>query len=403
MFCTRSTPPQAGRADSLLPPRYIEQTPVPIGFKAQGFCIFTRLLSGALRLLILTKLLHPLQFPRKRNIINMDNHPQEEFMANQKKPIYEEENQPGSTLMKVIGALVCFGLAVLMVYLSLAEPQQGTAMVAIRNITRGIGGSLSVLLSLIFVWIGILFVFSARGRKLRIWRILMNALLFLCVFTGVHLFSAQEIIETRMMLTTFPNFISHSYQYGAGGGALGALLAYPLYTGIGSWGGLIVTILLALLSLTATGHTQKFVRWTRRNAENAKYRSDQRRKVKEQDRVFDYSEYDELEIQPQPRPRAQARRRAEDDYMIINSTPDPCSCAARPSLRPRPRPAARRSSTRRSSTAKPLWKSPPLNTRASWRSPSPCASCARAARKCRKMRRRSLQRRPAAQHASRAT
>ena len=67
-------------------------------------------------------------------------------MANQKTPIYEEENQPGSTLMKVIGALACFGLAVLMVYLSLAEPQQGTAMVAIRNITRGVGGSLSVLL-----------------------------------------------------------------------------------------------------------------------------------------------------------------------------------------------------------------------------------------------------------------
>ena len=264
-------------------------------------------------------------------------------MANQKTPIYEEENQPGSTLMKVIGALACFGLAVLMVYLSLAEPQQGTAMVAIRNITRGIGGSLSVLLSLIFVWVGALFVFSARGKKLRVWRILMNALLFICVFTGVQLFSAQEIIESHMRLTTFPNFVSCSYQLGTGGGALGALLAYPLYMGIGSWGGLIVTILFALLSLTATGHTQKFVRWTRRNAETARYKSDQRRKVKEQERMFDYSEYDELEMQPQPpRSRPQSRRRVEEDYMIINSTPEPAQPRRKAEPAPKTAPARKK-------------------------------------------------------------
>ena len=259
-------------------------------------------------------------------------------MANRKQqPVYEEQAESnGAPLLKVLGAVVCFGLAVLLVYLAVAQPQVGTAMETIRDVMRGVGGSLNLLLSLMLVWIGVLLVFSAKDKRVRILNVIMNFLLFMCAFTAVQLFSARTIIEQQMHLTTFANFVVKSYLNGAGGGAIGSLLAYPLYIYVGQWGGLIVVLLLAALCLIATGRAQKFYNWTVRRAEAGQHHMEQRRNQRNVEHLFDYSnEYDEydgyapaqpirrnpVQRTPQPRP---VRRTSESsrDYMIID-TPAP--------------------------------------------------------------------------------
>ena len=189
-------------------------------------------------------------------------------MANQRRqPVYEDQSESAGAPIKILLAVACFGLAVLLVYLATAQPQPGTAMGAIRDVMRGIGGSIHPLLALVLVWIGVLLAFSARGKRVRVLNVITNSLLFLCAFTAVQLFSARVILEQHMSITSFANFISQSYQFGAGGGALGALLAYPLYLYAGGeWGGLIVVLLVALLCLLATGRAQRAYRWASRRA-----------------------------------------------------------------------------------------------------------------------------------------
>ena len=210
-------------------------------------------------------------------------------MANRKQqPVYEEQAESnGAPLLKVLAAVVCFGLAVLLVYLAVAQPQAGTAMEAIRDIMRGIGGSLNLLLSLMLIWIGVLLVFSARNKRVRIINVIMNFLLFMCAFTAVQLFCARTIIEQQMHLTTFANFVVKSYQYGAGGGAFGSLLAYPIYIYVGQWGGLIVVLLVVALCLIATGRAQKFYNWAVRRAEAGQHHMKQKRNQRNVERLFD--------------------------------------------------------------------------------------------------------------------
>ena len=64
-----------------------------------------------------------------------------------------------------------------------------------------------------------------------------------------------------MTITSFANFVSKSYGFGAGGGAIGALLAWPLYRNLGVAGGFIGALLIAVLLLTATGRMGRFVRF----------------------------------------------------------------------------------------------------------------------------------------------
>lgn len=276
-------------------------------------------------------------------------------MAKQnRQPMYEEQEQAASApLLKLLSALICFGMAVLLIYLAVAQPQAGTAMGAIRDVMRGIGGSVNPLLALMMVWIGVLFIFSFQGKKNSLLHIIMNALLFLCGFTVVQLFCARSIIEQHMSITTFANFVSKSYQCGYGGGALGALFAYPLYIFLGQWGGLIVLMLVALVALVATGKAQKFYNWLMRRAEEGQHHMEQRRNIKNVERMFDYSddeyepdEYDAYDAPPRRRPvpvqtsennapAANRPHRAErgKDYIVIGDpvpSPTPAPKAAKP-------------------------------------------------------------------------
>ena len=264
-------------------------------------------------------------------------------MANQKKqPVYEEQPETTGVPGKILGAVACFGVALLMGYISLAAPMVGTAMGAIRDVLRGIGGSVSVLIALFFVWIGVLLALSARGRRIRIINIIANVLLFLCAFAAVQLFSSKNVFA-QISITSFANFVNKSYQYGKGGGALGALLAYPLYTYLGQWGGLIALLLVALLCLLATGRAQSFYRWTQRHAEEGQHYVEQKRNIRKVEQMFDYDEFDDPAPQsksaprdrrsPRPQPQEPPRRvqtkptrkvsDPEREYMVIDAAEPP--------------------------------------------------------------------------------
>ena len=227
-------------------------------------------------------------------------------MSNSKnQSVYEERTERGSAPGKIIAAVICFGLALLTGYLSQVAPTAGTAMGRIRDVLRGFGGSVSVLIALFLAWIGALLVFSVAGKRIRIVTTITNLLLFLCAFAAVQLFSAQAVFA-RMSITSFANFVSKSYQYGGGGGAIGALLAYPLYTYLGEWGGLIALVLLSALCLVANGRAQRCYRWLRQRSEEGQHYVEQRRNEKNVERMFEYDEFD----QPAPRRTPPPERRS---------------------------------------------------------------------------------------------
>lgn len=253
-------------------------------------------------------------------------------MANQKqRAVYEEQGETSGTPMKILSAVVLFGAAVLFTYITVAPPTPGTAMSAIRDILRGLCGNMSLLFSLILIWIGVLLIFSARGKRVRVLNIILNSLLFLCIFTAVQLFSTRTVMEEQMSITSFANFVNKSYLYARGGGAIGALLAYPLYLYLGQWGGLIVVALVCLLCLLATGRAQQLYRWASRRADEGQHRMQQRRNRRDVERMFEYDEYDapaprrpvrqEVPQGPLKRePRPLKAVKPSKDYMVIGST-----------------------------------------------------------------------------------
>ena len=214
------------------------------------------------------------------------------------QPRYEEQERASGGFGKVILAVIMFGIAAVLLYISFAAPVQGTGMDIFRNAMRGLGGTVNPLLGIIFIWIGVMLILSARGKQLKVINIIMNALLFLCGFTVVQLFSAEYILENRMSITSFANFVAMSFKVAIGGGAIGALLAYPLYTYLGSWGGLIALVFLAAICLLVTGRAQKIYRWVMHQAEEGQHRSEQRQNIKKVERMFEYNEFDPEFEQP---------------------------------------------------------------------------------------------------------
>ena len=87
-------------------------------------------------------------------------------MANQKKQ--SEREAPAAAPVKLLAALACFGVAALLVYLAVAAPEANTAMNDIRCVMLGVAGVLAPLLALLLIWVGVLLVFSWRGRRVRV-------------------------------------------------------------------------------------------------------------------------------------------------------------------------------------------------------------------------------------------
>ena len=169
-----------------------------------------------------------------------------------------EDGPGGRGPALALSALGLFGLAILMLYILLAEPQAGTAMSAIRDVLRGLGGRLCYALPLLAVWPGAVCIYEARGGKVSRIRTLVDVFMVLCVFAAVHVFAAPEI-DAGMSIHVFANFVHKSYGSGLGGGAIGALLGWPLYRYLGVAGGFIGALLAVVICLTATGRLPRWI------------------------------------------------------------------------------------------------------------------------------------------------
>ena len=185
---------------------------------------------------------------------------------------------------KVLCAMVMFSVMVLLGFVLFAPPESGTAMASFRGVLTGLGGWLAVGIPLVFGWLGALCVLKAAGRPVKVWKCVFDGVVIVSVYTAVHVFVAEYVIKNHMAIQTFANFVNKSYVCGKGGGAIGALLAWPLYGYLGKWGGFLASLLLAVLCLTATGRLQRFM-----------------------DRVIDMFEKDGESEQPAPAPKKTKR------------------------------------------------------------------------------------------------
>jgi len=241
---------------------------------------------------------------------------------------FEERDSGSNAPMMILTAVAMFGLAILFLYIIIAEPQPGTSMEAIRNTMSGLGGDMSFLLPLMLAWMGGLCIASTRGKNPSVFVNVCDALLFVCLFTAVHMFFVETISRDRMTIQGFANFVSKSYGYGRGGGAIGALLSWPLYRNLGVAGGFIATLLIATLLLVATGRMGRLVRYIGSRAEQHQ----SRREIEHQ--------FDKKRAQPA---RREARRVHRDPYseVVMGGSGVPLDIPARKPTRGRPaRPAA---------------------------------------------------------------
>ena len=174
-------------------------------------------------------------------------------MRKQRFEGYSERNNPGLLLY----AIVMFILALILFFITVVEPQAGTAIAAVRDIMRGLGGSLIYGLPLVSAWAGLRCMFAARGKLVSPLEVFIDVLIILAIFAGFHVFFARRIVVERMTIMSFSNFVAKSYEYGQGGGVIGALLGWPLYRYAGKEGGFIAAVLIVLLCLTATGRLRR--------------------------------------------------------------------------------------------------------------------------------------------------
>ena len=169
----------------------------------------------------------------------------------------EREAMRGPTT--VVASIALFGVAAVLLIVALMKPQQGTMMGAIQSVMRGLGGDMMLVLPLTAVWAGLLCALSTRGRRVSPLKVAADVLAALFVLAGVHMFFAHRIVIERMSITGFANFVAQSYRYGHGGGAIGALFCWPLYSSIGVVGGFIAALLAIVLLMTATGRVSRLV------------------------------------------------------------------------------------------------------------------------------------------------
>ena len=170
-----------------------------------------------------------------------------------------EDARPLRSPASLLMALGLFGLALILEYIALISPTPGTLMGNIRDVMRGLGGDLSFALPLTLGYAGVLCLFSAKGRRVSIVKAIIDLVMVLCIFAGFHVFFAERIIVERMTIMGFANFVSKSYRAAQGGGAVGALLCWPMYRYLGVAGGFIAALLSVFLCLTATGRVTQWV------------------------------------------------------------------------------------------------------------------------------------------------
>ena len=189
-----------------------------------------------------------------------------------------------------LAAAVFFILALGMIYILAARPAN---MLDVLAVLRGLGGSLSVLLPVAAAFAGVECARTAAGRGAGFARKTGGVLFVLLAYAAVHIFSTPDIVAS-LNYRNFFNFIHRSYAEALGGGAVGAILSWPVYHILGSVG--ISFFAIAVLMLGVLGATGILGRMLSKLSELLEREED----------------YDEPREEPRDERRGSGRTRRED-------------------------------------------------------------------------------------------
>ncbi len=168
------------------------------------------------------------------------------------------KKQKGAEPRGVIGIIVlCLGLLALACQFI---PSGGGFLNQCMLVVRGLGGTLCLLLPLVVCWAGVTLVFFSE-KRLSARPLICGAIVFLLVEALLQLFQVRAVSNAVLAdgkALGYGSFLARSYVSASldckGGGLIGALLAWPLYTALDVWGSVIVlTFALALVLMLLTG------------------------------------------------------------------------------------------------------------------------------------------------------
>ena len=149
-------------------------------------------------------------------------------------------------------AILCVGLLAL---ISQFIPSGGGLLNGATMLTRGLGGTLCLLLPVVLCWAGVTLVFFSSGR-MSARSMICGALVFLFVEALLQLFEIGTVVSAIFadgQQATYVTFLLRSYKSAVltckGGGLIGALLAWPLYKALDVWGAVIVLIFACTIVL----------------------------------------------------------------------------------------------------------------------------------------------------------
>ncbi len=226
------------------------------------------------------------------------------------------------------------GLALLTAYVAALAPADGM-LSGMRAAMRGLGGHLFVLFPFVLLWLCVLAAFAAAGKKVSPWRVMANLCLVFCFYAAVELFHVERLMADKPFLS-WADGVVKAYRGMRGGGAFGALIAVPLYTYLGAWGGLIAVLVLATLLLAATGALAKFSRMVKNGSHTAEQKSIERRA----NRMFEPAEDtildDPFPQRPAKKPAPRAKRKLYTEDFVAAAGPVSAPVEAPPIQEPKP-------------------------------------------------------------------
>jgi len=224
------------------------------------------------------------------------------------------ENEKRSTPWALLSTILFGGIAILISYVVIFSPDEGM-LSGLRDTMWGLCGHLMYVTPAVIIWLCVLCAFKASGRRVSVWRLIANMALVLCFFSAVELFFLDNVEKTYSVILSWMDFVVKAYRLGAGGGAVGALLAAAIYPMLGAWGGLIAIIVIATLLLAATGKLGAMARYVK----NKSHDHDQRRLERRNEQMF---EPDDRSMLDKEFDDALAARRRQPAVSRTASVPD---------------------------------------------------------------------------------
>ena len=188
--------------------------------------------------------------------------------ATKKRKVSGKRGKPGRSRDTGVDPRGVAGIVVLCVgLLSLISqfiPSGGGLLNSATMVTRGLGGTLCLLLPVVMCWVGVTLVFFKSGR-MSLKTMICGALLFVFVETMLQLFEIAAVTSAIFAdgkQAAYGTFLARSYKNASltcrGGGMIGALLAWPLFCALDVWGSTIVLIFactIVLMVLTGVSFT----------------------------------------------------------------------------------------------------------------------------------------------------